>query len=258
MDELSSKFNVMMTDIKTKQLKQLESDGKLLNETEVKTSNIYTNYKLEFTNTEKLIDKIYNLNITLDKHLKIIQKESDYISKLKLFKPKFLSSLDKLKEHTGSIKEDIHQTIIEGIDKKGLISLLDNIRSSTEKSASLLAKAFMDHYDKYNKELQQNTDTYKNEQKVMGDLNLQYNIVKTKRNDLLKDYNEIVAISKKLKETYMTSKQDEAIFNDFMNKIENLFKKNEDNIIKGYKQLSTSNTACATDVLKAHMNNKLV
>jgi hypothetical protein len=258
MDELSSKFNIVMADIKNKQLKQLESDGKLLNETELKTSNIYTNYKMEFINAEKLVDKMYNLNITLHKHLKVIQEESDYLSKLKLFKPKFLSSLENLKEHTGSIKKDIHQTIIEGMDKKGLISILDDIRSSTEKSASLLAKAFMDHYDKYNKQLEQNTETYKNEQNTMGDLNLQYNIVKTKRNDLLKDYNEIVAISKKLKETYIISKQDEAIFNDFMSKIANLFKKNEDNIVNGYKQLSTTNTACAADVLTAHIVNKLV
>ena len=254
MDELSFKFNNMMADIKTKQLKQLEEDGKLLNETEIKSFNINEKYKIEFTNTENLINKINILNITLNNHLKVIQEESDYLSKLKLFKPKFLLSLDNLKEHTGSIKEDIHQTIVEGEDKNSLISILDDIRSSTEKSASLLAKAFMDHYDKYNKQLEQNNDKYIDEQNTMSDLNLQYNIAKTKQNDLLKDYNEIISISKKLKETYLISKQDEAIFNDFMSKIENLFKKNEDNIIIGYKELSTSNTACATDVLKAHMN----
>jgi len=198
------------------------------------------------------------LNTTLHKHLQVIQEESDYLTKLKLFKPKFLSSLDTLKEHTGSIKKDIHDTIIEGDDKKDLITILDNIRSSTEKSASLLAKAFMDHYDKYNKQLQKNKDNYNDEKNTMNNLNNEYKITKTKRNSLLTDYHDIVRIAKKLKETYATSKNDEALFNEFMSKINNVLKQKERKIVRDYKKLSTPNTACAVDVLKSHIENELI
>jgi hypothetical protein len=163
-----------------------------------------------------------------------------------------------LKEHTSSIKKDIHQTIVEGNDKNGLISILDDIRSSTVKSASLLSKAFMDHYDKYNKQLEQNNDVYKNEQKTMTNLNTEYQVTKTKKNSLLNDYNDIVRISKKLKETYATSQKDEALFEEFMSKIDKLFKQNEKNVIQNYSRLSTPNTACATDVLKSHIENRRV
>ena len=258
MDELISKFNGMVADIKTKNTKQLESDGKLVKETEVKSSDLYTKYTSEFTKTEQLMFNIDKLNVTLHRHLKVIQAESDYLAKLKVFKPKFLTSLDKLKDHTSSIKKDIHQTIVEGNDKNGLISILDDIRSSTEKSASLLSKAFMDHYDKYNKQLDQNNDMYKNEQKTMTNLNTEYQVAKTKKNSLLNDYNEIVHISKKLKETYATSQKDQALFEEFMGKIDKLFKQNENNVIQDYTKLSTSNTACATDVLKSHIENKRV
>jgi hypothetical protein len=258
MDELITKFNGMIADIKTKNTKQLELDGKLVNETEVKSSDLYKKYTSEFTKTEQLMFNIDKLNVTLHKHLKVIEAESDYLAKLKVFKPKFLTSLDNLKDHTSSIKKDIHQTIVEGNDKNGLISILDDIRSSTEKSASLLAKAFMDHYDKYNKQLEQNNDVYKNEQKTMTNLNTEYQIARTKKNSLLNDYNEIVRISKKLKETYATSQKDEALFEEFMGKIDKLFKQNENNVMKGYSILSTSNTACAVDVLKSHIENKRV
>ena len=258
MDELITKFNGMIADIKTKNTKQLELDRKLVNETEVKSSDMYNKYTSEFTKTEQLMFNMNKLNVTLHKHLKVIKAESDYLAKLKVFKPKFLTSLDNLKEHTGSIKKDIHKTIVEGNDKNGLISILDDIRSSTEKSASLLAKAFMDHYDKYNKQLEQNNDVYKNEQKTMTNLNTEYQIARTKKNSLLNDYNEIVRISKKLKETYATSQKDEALFEDFMGKIDKLFKQNEKNVMKGYSILSTSNTACAVDVLKSHIENKRV
>ena len=258
MDELISKFNGMVADIKTKNTKQLESDGKLVKETEVKSSDLYTKYTSEFTKTEQLMFNIDKLNVTLHKHLKVIQAESDYLAKLKVFKPKFLTSLDNLKEHTSSIKKDIHQTIVEGNDKNGLISILNDIRSSTEKSASLLSKAFMDHYDKYNKQLEQNNDMYKNEQKTMTNLNTEYQVTKTKKNSLLNDYNEIVRISKKIKETYATSQKDEALFEEFMGKIDKLFKQNENNVIQNYSRLSTPNTACAADVLKSHIENKRV
>jgi hypothetical protein len=157
-----------------------------------------------------------------------------------------------LKEHTDAIKSDIHKTIVEGEDKDGLISIIDDIRSSTDKSAALLAKAFMDHYDKYNKQLDADSETYKSEESKLSSLNVEYNLVKQKRNSLLQEYNEIVEISKKLKKTFETSQQDDALFRDFMSKVEKLFKQSQKGRVK---KLSTPNTQCAVDVLKSHLEN---
>jgi hypothetical protein len=181
--------------------------------------------------------------------MRTIREESDYLARLKIFKPKFLTSLDKVKSHVSAIKGDVHSTIVEGGDKNSLIALLNDVRLSTEKSAALLAKAFMDHYDKYNTQLQKDTDNYNKDETSMSSLKVDYSIEKTKRDNSLAEYTDIVKIVKQLKDTRAISEKDEKLFADLIQKVERVFKAQEKAAIK----LSTSNTQCAADVLKAHL-----
>ena len=249
MDALFSKFNTMVNEMSAKQKQQVDHDKKTITNTEQKGNSIYDKYKKEFTATSSLLQKITSLNTTLQLHLRTIREESDYLARLKIFKPKFLTSLDKVKSHVSVIKNDVHSTIVEGGDKNGLIALLNDVRSSTEKSAALLAKAFMDHYDKYNTQLQKDTDKYYKDETTMGSLKVDYSIEKTKRDKSLAEYNDIIKIIKQLKETHAISEKDEKLFSDLIQKVESVFKSQEKSVVK----FSTSNTHCAADVLKAHL-----
>ena len=249
MDALFSKFNTMVNEMSAKQKQQVDGDKKTITNTETKGKTLYDKYSKEIIATSSLLQKITSLNTTLQLHLRTIREESDYLARLKIFKPKFLTSLDKVKSHVSVIKNDVHSTIVEGGDKNGLIALLNDVRSSTEKSAALLAKAFMDHYDKYNTQLQKDTDKYYKDETTMGRLKVDYGIEKTKRDKSLAEYNDIIKIIKQLKETHAISEKDEKLFSDLIQKVESVFKSQEKSVLK----LSTSNTHCAADVLKAHL-----
>jgi len=249
MDALFSKFNTMVNEMSAKQKQQLDADKKTIVGAETKGNSIYDKYKKDFFAASRLLEKITSLNATLHSHLRTIREESDYLARLKIFKPKFLTSLENVKSHVSLIKGDVHSTIVEGGDKNGLLALLNDVRSSTEKSAALLAKAFMDHYDKYNTQLQKNTDKYYKDETMMSNLKVDYSIEKTKRDKSLAEYNDILKIVKQLKDTHAISEKDEKLFSDLIQKVENVFKSQEKAAIK----LSTSNTQCAADVLKAHI-----
>ena len=254
MDALFTKFNTMVSDMSAKQQEQLTADKKTLDNTEQKGSSIYDKYKKEFTATSSLQDKMNALNTTLISHLKTIRIESDYLSRLKIFKPKFLKSLDKVKAHVSDIDNNVHDTIVNGGDKNGLLGLLKEVQSSTEKSSALLAKAFMDHYDKYNKQLEKENEKYYQDEKALDSVNSKYKVERTKRDKSLAEYNDIVIIIKQLKQTHAVSEKDHKVFNELIQKVERVFKREEKSIVK----LSTSNTLCAADVLKAHIDGNRV
>jgi hypothetical protein len=227
----------------------LTADKKTLDKTEQKGKSIYDKYKKEFIGTSSLFDKMKTLNTTLLSHLKTIRIESDYLARLKIFKPKFLKSLDNVKSHVSDINNNIHDTIVNGDDKNGLLTLLKEVLSSTEKSSALLAKAFMDHYDKYNKQLEKDNEKYYKDEQRLSEIKNKYKFDKIKSDKSLAEYNDIVTIIKQLKETHAISEKDEKLFSDLIQKIESVFKRQEKSVIK----LSTSNTQCAAEVLKAHI-----
>ena len=255
MSELYTKFKSMMDEIKKKQREQFEADGKILAQANSKASDGYATYKKIINNSKQIMGQIEMLNITLRHHHKVIAQESDYLSKLEKFKPKFLFSLDNIKAHVSNIKNDIHSTIVDGNDKKGLLTILEEVRSSTDKSASLLAKAFLDHYDKYSKQLKTDKNKYDDELKRIGFLSSTYTTSVKESTTLWKEYSDILGIANKLKTSMKFSKDDEESFNELINKVTRAFKKQSE---KSDAKLSTRNTGCAADVLKAHIDHNRV
>ena len=255
MSDLYKKFKSMTDDMKKTHHDQFAKDKKIVTDTETKAGDTYKKYSTDFTNVETILGKITALNVTLTQHHKILADESDYLARLKIFKPKFLTSLENVKTHVTGIKSDIHATIIEGEDKKSLLSILEDVRASTEKSAALLSKAFMDHYDKYNKNHDTSTDKYQEELDSIKVLSDKYKVEVAKRDGLWKEYSDILAIAKKLKESMTISEKDEKTFDDLMVRVATAFQMNEQ---KSDKKLSTPNTQCAADVLKAHVDHNRV
>jgi hypothetical protein len=255
MSDLYKKFKTMTDDMKKAHHDQFTKDKKVVTDTETKTAETYKKYSAEFTNAQTIMGKITALNVTLTQHHKILNDESSYLARLKIFKPKFLTSLDNVKTHVSGIKSDIHTTIVEGDDKKSLLSILDDVRASTDKSAALLAKAFMDHYDKYNKNHDTSANKYKEELDSINVLSDKYKVDVAKRDGLWKEYSDILAIAKKLKDSMSVSEKDEKTFDELMVRIAKAFQTNER---KSDKKLSTPNTKCAADVLKAHVDHNRV
>ena len=255
MSELYSKFKKMIDDIKQKQKEEADKDEKVLKDTELKSSESYKSYSFVFKNSEKILEQINVLNISLHKHHSVLVQESEYLARLKKFKPKFLYSLDNIKSHVGGIKNDIHATIVDGEDKKGLLSILDDVKASTDKSATLLAKAFLDHYDKYNKQVSIDTEKYEEELKKLGFMSSNYKSTIKESNTLWKEYSDIIEIAKNLKKNMKWSKEDEKSFDTLMVRIAGAFKTQTE---KNNAKLSTPNTQCAADVLKAHIDHKRV
>jgi hypothetical protein len=255
MNELYVKFKSMMDDLKKKQHEEFNTDNKILTEANSKASNGLSRYTKIFDNSKQILQQINMLNVTLRHHHMVVAQESEYLAKLEKFKPKFLYSLDNIKAHVGGIKNDIHANIVEGDDKKGLLSILDDIRSSTDKSATLLAKAFLDHYDKYNKQLTSDTSKYDEELKRMGFLSITYNTSVKESTTLWKEYSDILDIANKLKASMKFSKDDEKSFDELIVRVSEAFKAQS---AKSDAKLSTPNTQCAADVLKAHIDHKRV
>jgi len=252
MSELYKKFKSMMDDLKVKHREQVDADKKLVSGADDKAKDLHKKYSTFVSDAEKIFEKLTVLNRTIHQHHATIELESDYLSKLKIFKPKFLSSLENVKSQVVDIKSGIHTTIVEGDDKKSLLSLLNDVRTSTDKSATLLSKTFLDHYDKYANKLKSDRNKYEDELRRLRIISDDYKLETTKRDSSWKEYSDILQIVKKLKETYKNSDQDEKSFDELMIRIAIAFKNNEENHI----QLSTKNTQCATEVLKAHIDHK--
>jgi hypothetical protein len=252
MSELYTKFKSMMDDLKVKHREQVDADKKLVTDADNKAKNLHNRYSTFVSDAEKIFEKLTILNKTIHQHHAAIELESEYLAKLKIFKPKFLSSLENVKSQVVDIKSGIHTTIVEGDDKKSLLSLLNDVRTSTDKSAALLSKTFLDHYDKYANKLKSDRNKYEDELRRLQIISDDYKLETTKRDSSWKEYSDILQIVKKLKETYKNSDQDEKSFDELMIRIAIAFKNNEESHI----QLSTKNTQCATEVLKAHIDHK--
>ena len=255
MNDLYSKFKKMMDDIKQKQKEEAVKDKKILTDATLKSSSGYMRYTFALKSSQKILEQINILNVTLYQHHAVVVRESDYLARLKIFKPKFLSSLENIKAHVGGIKSDIHSTIVEGTDKRGLLSILDDVRASTDKSAALLSKAFLDHYDRYNKQVSLDKSQYEDELKRMGFLSNDYKTSTKESTTLWKEYSDILEIAKNLKKNMKWSKNDEVSFDQLMMRVARAFKNQS---VKRSTKLSTPNTRCATDVLKAHVDHKRV
>ena len=224
MSELYEKFKTMIDNIKQKQIEEANKDEKVLKDAELKSSESYKSYSFVFKNSEKILEQINVLNVSLYKHHSVLAQESEYLARLKKFKPKFLYSLDNIKSHVGGIKNDIHATIVDGEDKKGLLSILDDVKASTDKSATLLAKAFLDHYDKYNKQVSTDTEKYEEELKKLGVMSSNYKSTIKESKTLWKEYSDIIEIAKNLKKNMKWSKEDEKSFDTLMVRIAGAFK----------------------------------
>ena len=239
---------------KTRQTqKEEELDNKKNYENEEK--NLLSK-KLEYKQYEQkllsLHQQIVNLNKTILEYWSDIHSDTTYLQKLELLKPKFTSSVDKVNNEMTILNKYITETIIEGDDKKEMLSMLFNIKNTTYYSSNDLAEAFLHHYEKYKNQLGKDTSSYHTEIEKLSSLIAQYKLVASKIHDI--DYTEIVHIVKKLKNVYKLSKENTQLLDDLIYKIISILK----NKTCSAKSFTSSTKECSLELLKSHIANKLV
>jgi hypothetical protein len=103
--------------------------------------------------------------------------------------------------------------------------------------------------------LKKDTNQYDDELKRMGFLSSTYSTYVKESTTLWKEYSDILDIASKLKTSMKFSKDDEKSFDELISKVALAFKKQSE---QSDAKLSTPNTPCAADVLKAHIDHNRV
>jgi hypothetical protein len=196
--------------------------------------------------------QIVNLNKTILEFWRDIHTDTTYLQKLELLKPKFIGSVDKVNNEMTVLNKYIVDTIIEGDDKKDMLSMMFNIKNTTHYSSNDLAEAFLHHYEKYKNQLGKDTSSYKTEIEKLSSLITQYKLYANKVHS--DDYTEIVQLVRKLKHVYRLSKENTHLLDELIYKIISILK----NKSCSAKSFTSPTKECSLALLKSHIANKLV
>ena len=225
--------------------KNYENEKKILNKKRLEHKK-YEQHLLS------LHQQIVNLNKTILEFWRDIHTDTTYLQKLELLKPKFIGSVDKVNNEMTVLNKYIVDTIIEGDDKKDMLSMMFNIKNTTHYSSNDLAEAFLHHYEKYKNQLGKDTSSYHAEIEKLHELITNYKLYANKVHG--DDYTEIVHIVKKLKHVYRLSKENTHLLDELIYKIISILKNKKCSA----KSFTSSTKECSLELLKSHIANKLV
>ena len=203
-----------------------------------------------------LHERIIELNRSITGHYKQMFDETEYLNKLTLLKPKFLGTLTKVNQQLALVKGYIAVTIIEGIDKQNMLSMIFNMQNTTKYATSDLSKAFLEHYEKYKNQIKRNDNVYDQELHKLQEYVKTYTLYKSEETDVINEYERVLIIVNKLKTTYKLSIDDANLFNELITRILTLLKSNSCNA-KSFT-LPDLDNSCATTLLQSHVQNNLI
>lgn len=242
----------------------------MLNKTRLLQKEEEESNKKNYENEKKILDKkrlehkqyeqhllslhqqIVNLNKTILEFWRDIHTDTTYLQKLELLKPKFIGSVDKVNNEMDVLNKYIVDTIIEGDDKKVMLSMMFNIKNTTYYSSNDLAEAFLHHYEKYKNQLGKDTSSYHTEIEKLHELITNYKLYANKIHD--DDYSKIVHLVRKLKHVYRLSKENTELLDELIYKIISILK----NKSCSATSFTSSTKECSLELLKSHIANKLV
>lgn len=225
--------------------KNYENEKKILNKKRLEHKQ-YEQHLLS------LHQQIVNLNKTILEFWRDIHTDTTYLQKLELLKPKFIGSVDKVNNEMTVLNKYIVDTIIEGDDKKVMLSMMFNIKNTTHYSSNDLAEAFLHHYEKYKNQLGKDTSSYHAEIEKLHELITNYKLYANKIHD--DDYSKIVHLVRKLKNVYKLSKENTELLDELIYKIISILKNKKCSV----KSFTSSTKECSLELLKSHIANKLV
>jgi DNA repair ATPase RecN len=134
----------------------------------MKLRNIIKKYKvsLDFINKMRqkhkedneqinnLHDKINKLKKLLNFHFKAMVTELKYLTKIKLFKPKFLASLKKLNRHIKETEELVQNNNFDIETKERIYLYLNLLKNHYNNVTNKLSTLFLKHYQRHKRKFQ--------------------------------------------------------------------------------------------------------
>lgn len=253
-----------------KQISKVLKESELKQEEEVKLNeNNYKSANLTLMNvlTKKsnimikiriLHESINELNRSITSHYKQMFDETEYLNKLTLLKPKFLGTLSKVNQQLELVKGYISGTIIEGIDKQNMLSLLFKVQNTTKYATSDLSQAFLEHYEKYKNQIKRNDNVYEAELQKLQEYVKTFTLYKSEETDVNNEYKRVLIIVNKLKTTYKLSIDDANLFNELIFRILSLLKDKSNNCNAKSFISPEFDSNCATTLLQSHVKNNLI
>ena len=254
--ELEEKISKILKETELKQLEEVK-----LNEQNYKSANLTLTNVLSKENNimikiRILHERIIELNRSITGHYKQMFDETEYLNKLTLLKPQFLETLTKVNQQFDLVKGYISGTIIEGIDKQNMLSMIFNMQNSTKYATSDLSQAFLEHYEKYKNQIKRNDNVYEEELHKLQEYVKTFTLYKSEETDVTNEYKRVLFIVNKLKTTYKLSIDDANLFNELITRILTLLKSNSCNA-KSFTSPEYDNN-CATTLLQSHVKNNLI
>ncbi len=254
--ELEEQISKVLKETELKQLEEVK-----LNEYNYKSANITLNNVMSkesviMLKIRTLHESIRELNKSITSHYHQMFDETEYFNKLTLLKPKFLGTLNKVNQQLALVKGYITETIIEGIDKQNMLSLLFNLQNTTKYATGDLSRAFLEHYEKYKNQMKRNDNVYEKELHELQEYIKTYKLYKREELTVLSEYKRVMSIVNKLKSAYKLSLDDANLFNELVFRIISLIKNNSCQAKTYISPEFDSN--CATTLLQSHMHNNFI
>ncbi len=240
---------------RTKEVSQLKSVLESKKKSIEEVNEIYKNYKKKVNFVKSLKIKIQDLKEASKKHYEQMQRDTEYLKRLELIKPKFLKTLEKYNSKLSIVRETIKGNIIEGDDKDNMLGLLATADKHTQDSTDKLSKAFLEHYEKYKRLLKTDTSSYEDDVKQLAKETDIYSYEEKETLRLKREYKKAKELLKKIKKSYSLSKGESNDFDNLIKIIKSLLSSP-----KRIKQFMSKNVRnkCATTLLQSHVANKLI
>jgi len=255
--KLNDLVNGLFDNLERENNQQVSKLNKTLDTSQFTMSQFRNNYLMSLKRLNELKSNISNLNSTIQKHYNQMYYDSNYLERLEMIKPNFLSSLSRTNRKLFEVEKLIHDHIVESDDKNQMVALIKDIRNTTYYSTNDLSRQFLEHYEKYKKLFKTVSTDYSNESSNLKELMKNYDNDVKQNYILYKEYKRVMKIVKELKKSIFISNEESELFRELASSIGRILARKPCVKPENVK-FSVSDQQCATEVLKSHLDNNLV
>jgi len=191
----------LLANLVKEQTTELNNAKKNFNFSQTQADDIYKRYKLKVASLDIAKKTIEKLDASIQKHFKAIEDDNAYLARLKLMKPKFLDTLNILNSHTDMARSSVEGTIVRGSDKDMMLSILRNMNIHIKSMTANVSDAFMEHYRKYEKQLNADQLAYNDVVAQLRKAKIQLTDNTREEKEILAEYNRAIDVVQKLRTT---------------------------------------------------------
>ena len=201
MTSIRKHINDLLVKLVKEQTTELNNAKKNFDFSQTQADDIYKRYKLKVASLDVAKKTIEKLDASIQRHFKAIEDDNAYLARLKLMKPKFLDTLNILNSHTDLARSSVEGTIVRGADKDAMLSILRNMNIHIKSMTANVSEAFMEHYRKYEKQLNADQLAYNDVVEQLRKAKIQLTDNTREEKEILAEYNRAIDVVQKLRAT---------------------------------------------------------